>query len=222
MGDFGARFEATQQVLDIGCGNKPYQAYFKCEYIGLDPFPGTQADIVRDAWDTGLENDSMDGIVLNQSLEHISDTRATIQEVMRVLKPGGLVLVTVPQSMRNHTLPIPASEGPYKNFSVSETPYWVEDYWRFTKFGLIYLFKDFEITSLKTNQSYLSAMIQLWNYFLASFNIPFVFMPFYFINNLVAIILHKASSLMARISPRYKAFIHEGLTIDHTLIAKKY
>ena len=219
---FSRRFTAAHTVLDIGCGNKPYAQYFSCKYVGLDPFPEAKADIIRDAWDSGLPDNSVDGILLNQSLEHIPRTTETIAEVMRILKPGGLILVTVPQTMRHHTTPIPATTVPYKNFNVKDIPFWNEDYFRFTKFGLIYLFRDFEIIRLTPNQSYLSTLLQLWNYFLASFDMGILFSPLFCINNLLAILLDYLSSLFGKISVRYKALIHEGLTIDHLLIARKH
>jgi len=221
MQDFSTHFKKNDRVLDIGCGKKPYAPYFSCKYIGLDPYPKTKADIVRDAWDSGLPDHSMDGVILNQSLEHIPKTAETIAEIKRVLKPGGLVLVTVPQTMRHHTSPVSSKTVPYKNFNTAEIPYWNEDYFRFTKFGLIYLFRDFEILKLVPNQSYLSALLQLWNYFLASFGFGILFAPLYFINNCLAIILDTLSSLLGKMSTRYRALIHEGLTIDHTLIARK-
>lgn len=221
MRDFATGFTKEQKILDIGCGNKPYASYFSCKYLGLDPYPGTKADIVRDAWDSGLADNSLDAVILNQSLEHIPETIQTITEIERILKPGGLVLVTVPQTMRNHGTPILAKNAPYKNFNPQQVPYWNHDYWRFTKFGLIHLFKNFEILLITPNQSYISTLIQLWNYLIASFNLGIIVSPLYFINNILAILIDTISSIVSSKNLRYKALIHEGLTIDHTLIARK-
>lgn len=219
--NFAKRFSKDMQVLDIGCGDKPYAHFFQCQYLGLDPYPGTKADITRNAWDSGLSDNSCDGVILNQSLEHIPNTKETILEIMRVLKPGGFVLVTVPHAMRHHSVPRPATDAPYHNFNTKKIPYWNDDYWRFTKFGLITLFSDFHILILYPNQSYLVTLIQLWNYFLASFNLGNLLALVYFVNNILAEIVHYGSSLIAQRNERYRALIHEGLTIDHTLVAQK-
>lgn len=223
--DFARRFETQHKILDIGCGNKPYAHYFSCEYIGLDPYPGTKADITQDAWESGLPDNSLDGIILNQSLEHISDTASTIKEIERLLKPGGLVLVTVPQTVRNHGIPLKPEHAPVQNFSSAVLPYWNVDYWRFTKFGLVLLFKNFHIEKLEESNTYLSTLIQLWNYFLASFGLGILFAPVYFLNNIVGIFLDRICFGFGKTHlPGVKKFdqlITRGLTLNCILIAKK-
>ncbi|HLC94405.1 MAG TPA: methyltransferase domain-containing protein [Patescibacteria group bacterium] len=223
--DFTCRFNKNHKVLDIGCGNKPYARYFTSEYIGLDPYPGTKADIVRNAWDSGLPDNSFDAVILNQSLEHIPDTIGTIREIERVLKPGGLVLVTVPQTMRNHGMPLTPEQAPINNFSSNTIRYWNADYWRFTKFGLVLLFKSFHIEKLEESNSYLTTLIQLWNYFLASLGLGILFTPLYFINNLFGIFFDWFCFGVGKITlPGAKKFdqlITRGLTLNIILIARK-
>ncbi len=45
---------------------------------------------------TAIETDSCDVIVLNSVLEHLDEPRATLTELRRMLRPGGLVFVNVP------------------------------------------------------------------------------------------------------------------------------
>ena len=223
--DFAARFDKNSIVLDIGCGDKPYSAYFSCKYIGLDPFPDSQADIVRDAWDSGLPDNSLDGVMLNQSLEHISDIHSTIREIERILKPGGIALITAPQTMRNHTTPIASDRAPVQNFDTHHHPYWNVDYWRFTKFGLALLFKDFRIEKLEESNSYLTTMVQLWNYFLASFGLGILFSPLYLFNNILGIFFDWFFFGLGKSGlPGAKKFDHlitRGLTLNIILIAQK-
>lgn len=223
MRDFATRFKDTQKILDIGCGNKPYASYFSCEYIGLDPYPGVKADIIRDAWDSGLEGNSVDAVILNQSLEHISDTHATMREIERVLKPNGLVLVTVPQTVRNHGIPLNPKQAPANNFSPDIIPYWNVDYWRFTKFGLALLFKNFHIERLEESNTYLTTIIQLWNYFLASFGLGILFAPFYLINNIIGIFVDTSFFAIGKIPVmrKFDQLITRGLTLNYILIARK-
>ena len=67
-----------------------------------------------------------DGVLLTEVLEHCTDPPRALQEVRRVLKPGGLLLVTSPFLWPWHGI-----EGAY------------QDYWRFTHQGWQLLLKDF-------------------------------------------------------------------------------
>lgn len=221
---FAKNFSAEKKVLDIGCGNKPYAHLFKCHYTGVDPFPDTQADIMRDAWDTGVPDNSYDGVILNQSLEHISHTKETIAEIFRILKPGGLVLVTVPQTVRNHGMPLSIEESPIP-VDPALFDYWIVDYWRFTKYGLALLFQDFKLVKLEESNSYLTTLVQLWNYFLASFGLGILLAPLYLLNNLLGLILDIIFSLVNKIPyPIFRKLdqlVIRGLTLNYILIAKK-
>lgn len=222
---FAKQFGPEATIVDLGCGSKPYARCFRAKYIGVDPFPGTKADIIANAWETGLPDTSVDAVILNQSLEHIPETHKTIQEIERLLKPGGLVLVTVPQTVRNHGLPLPPEEAPVHNFDPGLLPYWNVDYWRFTKFGLALLFKNFHIERLEESNTYLTTLIQLWNYFLASFNFGILFAPFYLINNTLGALLDASLFWLGKSglpgTKKFDQLIIRGLTLNIILIAKK-
>lgn len=189
MRAFGKRFSKEQSVLDIGCGKKPYAHFFSCRYIGIDPLDIAKPDIVAPAWSIPVPDQSFDGIILNQSLEHIEKTTETISEIKRILKPGGLCIVTVPHTMKNHAMPIPIEKSSYKErVNPKEVPYWHEDYYRFTKFGLITLFKDFQIKSIQETSGYFGTLFQLVNYFFSSLgSIRWIFTPIFFINNILGL-----------------------------------
>lgn len=225
VAEFAKRFESNHKVIDLGCGNKPYAHYFRAEYIGVDPFPGTKADIIANAWETGISNASVDAVILNQSLEHIPETEKTIHEIERILKPGGIVLVTVPQTVRNHGTPLKPAEAPIHNFDPAILPHWNVDYWRFTKFGLVLLFRNFQIERLDESNTYLTTLIQLWNYFLASFGLGNLLAPLYLVNNAIGILLDWFFFSIGKINhPVLKKFdqlITRGLTLNCILIVRK-
>ena len=58
----------------------------------------------------GVHDASIDVVLCNQVLEHVPDCQAALREVRRVLRPGGLLLVGVPNEgsalglLRNHVL----------------------------------------------------------------------------------------------------------------------
>ncbi len=49
-----------------------------------------------DALNLAFDDASFDRIIISEVLEHIADDRAALAEVMRVLKPGGILAATVP------------------------------------------------------------------------------------------------------------------------------
>lgn len=226
MKEFARKFSREQKVLDIGCGNKPYEKYFSCQYIGLDPYSDTKADIVSEAWNIPSEDNSYDGVILNQSLEHIEKTNETVSEIKRVLKPGGIGIITVPHTMKNHSLPISSENINLNNFDKSKIRYWNVDYYRFTKFGLISLFKDFQVLSIKETSGYFGTLGQLENYFFASIKpIAILFTPIYFFNNIAGLLLDSFFELFAkmnwRIYNRFYETIYLSLPLNYILIIKK-
>lgn len=222
---FAKNFNSGQKVLDIGCGNKPYAKYFNCEYIGLDPFNETKADIIADAWDIPCEDNSFDGVVLNQSLEHIKKTNETISEIKRILKPGGIGIITAPQTMKTHSLPMNSKEIKLNNFDKSKIKYWHTDFYRFTKFGLIHLLQDFKIEEIRESNGYFGTIFQLINYFFSSFGIKFVFVPIFLVNNILGYSLDYVLNLLGKtnigILNKFSDLIYKTLTLNYIVIIKK-
>lgn len=111
VGDAVRRFSFSGRILDQGCGQKPYRSLFKSatEYTGID-FPAFSAnkdgeqgcpdvlfdeDYVR-TLSLPFESESFDHSVAFQVLEHHPDPRQMLSEMARVIKPGGLILLTMP------------------------------------------------------------------------------------------------------------------------------
>jgi len=68
----------TGNVLDIGCGNKPYQRWFTSatNYIGLDiATERSRPDIIGLGNALPFQDDSFDTVVAFQVLEHVPDPR---------------------------------------------------------------------------------------------------------------------------------------------------
>jgi SAM-dependent methyltransferase len=67
----------------------------KKNYRSADLLPG-RGDLVLDLSNIDLPCASVDVVVANHVLEHVDDDRHSLSEVFRVLRPGGLLLATVP------------------------------------------------------------------------------------------------------------------------------
>ncbi len=102
-------------ILDCACGRGFYLNMYRyvsgCRLVGLELDP----DVIRKAqchighlpditltrgniYALPLPDATFDGVILSEILEHIDDDVAGLREVRRVLKPGGVVAITVPNA----------------------------------------------------------------------------------------------------------------------------
>ena len=117
--------ENCERLLDLGCGTRPYAALY------TDPRRiTTTADIetrvtaisvISSASALPFAAESFDTVLLSEVIEHVEDEHLVISEIMRVLKPGGTLLITWPF-----------------NYAMHEQPH---DYRRPTEFGMAALLR---------------------------------------------------------------------------------
>jgi SAM-dependent methyltransferase len=116
---------AQGELLDIGCGNKPYEKMFPrvTRYIGCDVVQSSdrRVDVLTEATDMPFGPESFDTVFSSQVIEHVSDHQKLFFEAHWVLRPGGHFIVSGPMYWHLHEEP--------------------HDYFRFTKYGLKYLFE---------------------------------------------------------------------------------
>lgn len=87
----------NKKVLGVGtfdvCGTE--DAYFDdCDYAGLDLGPGPGVDIVCPAQDYDAPDASYDTIISCECYEHNPFYKETIQNSVRMLKSGGMLIFT--------------------------------------------------------------------------------------------------------------------------------
>lgn len=71
-------------------------------YVQCDLYPGSSDVIRMDILATGLETNSVDLLIANHVLEHVEDDLKAINEIFRVLKPGGRAVLQTPYSSKLH------------------------------------------------------------------------------------------------------------------------
>ncbi len=100
-------FNATEKkkVLHFA----PEQAFYKLfrnqknlDYTTTDLF-SPLADVKADICDLPFKDNSYDVILCNHVLEHIPDDTKAMQELFRVLKPGGMAILQIPQELDRAT-----------------------------------------------------------------------------------------------------------------------
>jgi SAM-dependent methyltransferase len=120
-----------RSVLVIGAGHDPYRERFKSaeRYVALDvvAFPGV-TNVVADGMALPFGQDVFDCVLAVEVLEHVSDPPRVVRDAYRVLRPGGVLLLSVPFTYHQHADPF--------------------DYWRPTKSALELMLSSFSECSV--------------------------------------------------------------------------
>lgn len=96
-----------KRVLDVGGVdlNGSYKSIFKdAEYLSLDRHEGV--DIQVDGYEWPDDLDPFDIVISGQTLEHDPHFWLTAQNMSRVTKPGGLLVIIVPSKGPVHQYPL--------------------------------------------------------------------------------------------------------------------
>ncbi len=118
-------------VLEIGCGSGELSKHLK-NYIGIDISAKTSKYIIGDAHILPIKDNSVDLILLLDLLEHTNDD-LVMDEVYRVLKPNGNVIITIPAFMflwsqhdvdNHHLKRYRRGELPLNKFKTLKCSYW--------------------------------------------------------------------------------------------------
>jgi len=132
------------ELLNIGAGGEVAALLIELgiKARSLDVDPTRHPDIVASVESMGQINDaSVDAVFCIEVLEHVSQPEVAAAEIRRVLRPGGLLVGSTPFLLGIHDPP--------------------NDYYRFTRHGLRWLFSDFEEASLRERNGYFAAVAVL-------------------------------------------------------------
>ena len=113
--------QTVGDVLDVGCGRMPYRQFLDNvieEYHGYDcERRSDETAFIGDAHHLEkIPDNSYDTVISFSVLEHLPKPWIAVEEMARVCRPGGKVIIEVPHLSRYHELP--------------------HDYYRFTEMGL--------------------------------------------------------------------------------------
>lgn len=109
--------EVGHRVLEIG----PSLRWAGFDTLDIKPGSTYQADITER---TEIPDSAYDTVLALEVLEHTVNPFKALEEIRRILKPGGLLLASAPMNFREH--------GP------------LPDCWRFTRHGWRVLLKDWD------------------------------------------------------------------------------
>ena len=191
-------------LVDIGCGSKPYEKYTNVDkYIGLEldnelSRSVKSADYYYDGTLLPFDDNSTDSVLTSQVFEHVFTPHKFLQEINRILKKGGLLLISVPLAWDEH-----------------EQPY---DYARYTSYGLKYILNQngFEVIELIKTSNDFSAILQL--------AITYIHKTIYtnnsYVNLLITIIIiapiNIIGLLISKILPK-----NDDFYLDNVVLARK-
>ncbi|WP_411822932.1 class I SAM-dependent methyltransferase [Leptospira sp. 'Mane'] len=191
------------KLLDIGCGTKPYQGFFKeAEYVGMDYAHGINvsnpnADVFYDGKHFPFPDSSFEYVLATEVLEHVFNPDDFLREIERVLKKDGLGIITVPFIWDEH-----------------EIPY---DFGRYTSFGIKAILErnGFEVLEQHKTGNFIVTLGQLfctYLYYIISphrifykVSLPFVFAP-----------IQIFTLFLSRMLPS-----HQGFYLDNILLVRK-
>lgn len=124
-----SKLQVGTKLLDVGAGSCPYRNLFThCEYRAQDlrPLQAGQLrhggyghiDYVSDLASIPVPESSFDAVLCTEALEHHPEPIKVVQELARIVRPGGTLILTAPLGSGIH-------QEPY-HFYGGYTPWWYE------------------------------------------------------------------------------------------------
>ena len=132
-------FEPDSPVVEMGsrylegwqwlCDLRPL--FPNHEFAGCDVRPGLGVDRIEDAQAMARDDGSVATMLMFEVLEHVPHPEKALREVRRVLRPDGLLAMSVPCNYRLHGFP-----DDYRRLTPSGVHIWLEGFAEKAVFGL--------------------------------------------------------------------------------------
>jgi SAM-dependent methyltransferase len=138
-----ANIRPNEEVLTIGAGGEvgklldEHSRQRNFSVTSFDVDAKYQPDIVGDICTFDFNGRAFDVIVVSEVLEHVHSPHLAIENMHRLLKNGGRLILTVP-------FMLPIHEGP-------------NDYFRYTRHGLEFLLREFKDVRISERNSWAEA-----------------------------------------------------------------
>jgi SAM-dependent methyltransferase len=145
-------YSGAGRLLDLGAGSRPYaplyERYF-CASVGVDVprSPHVNGDVVfAEAEALPFEDQYFDCVICTEMLEHSAEPQKVMEQISRVLKPGGRAFLTTPFYQHLH-------EAPY-------------DFYRYTSWALKHLAEEanLEVEAIKPRGGYGAVLMRLLHF----------------------------------------------------------
>jgi ubiquinone/menaquinone biosynthesis C-methylase UbiE len=136
------------KLVDVGAGQSPFKhllnkqstRYVALDIYSADDFGYQNPDVVQfDGQNIPFDDDSVDSVLCTEVLEHVENAQGLVDEMYRIVKPGGPVVITVPWSARYHYIP--------------------HDYHRFTPSRLTNMFAKFSSATVQPRGTDITAIV---------------------------------------------------------------
>jgi len=138
------------ELLDLGAGSAPYAPLYSQFFrqtvtvdVPFSPLDVSTVDVIASADDLPFEDARFDCVLCTEVLEHCARPAVVMDEIARVLKPGGVVLLTTPLMQALHSMP--------------------HDYYRYTPSALENLAAgaDLEVRSIEPRGDYTAMLLEV-------------------------------------------------------------
>ncbi|MDA9985685.1 class I SAM-dependent methyltransferase [Alphaproteobacteria bacterium] len=194
------------KLLDVGCGSKPYEGFFKVEeYIGIDievsghDHASSKVDKFFDGKNIPFADKYFDHVFSSEVFEHVFNIDELLSETNRVLKTGGKLCFTCPFVWDEH-----------------EQPY---DFARYTSFAVEHLLSKngFKLIKLKKSTTYFETVMQMLSIYIYLHVLPR--------NNYIKLIMTPIfvapinifGKALSKVLPKSENFYHNNIVVAEKL-----
>ena len=193
-------------LLDVGCGSKPYEDLFKVdEYIGIDielsghNHSSSKIDKFYDGKTIPFENEYFDNVFSSEVFEHVFNIDELLCEINRVLKHRGRLCFTCPFVWDEHMQPY--------------------DFARYTSFAVEHLLakNGFKLVKLSKSTTYIETVMQMLSAYVYQHVLPKNKYIKVIMTPLFVAPINILGKLLSKILPKNENYYHNNIVVAEKL-----